>query len=164
MGQYNTDLQLQSYHCHCFEPDNILTSFGYIRVFREIQVSVYIRCAKRWLTNKQLWQNRRTIQQMTSTDPQNGTLDESHSSRNSVRIQASLVAPSRWHPVNRAPFCWRRLGGSAWIASSLWNCRRPNFRTSQSCFLSSNWFSECEHPFIDKARFVSEPTLPSAQR
>ena len=34
-----------------------------------------------------------------------------------------------------------------------------NFWTSQCSFLSSNWFSECEHPFI---YFISEPAVPSA--
>ena len=29
------------------------------------------------------------------------------------------------------------------------DCRSPNFWTSQSCSLLSNWFFECEHPFID---------------
>ena len=34
---------------------------------------------------------------------------------------------------------------------------QPNFWTSQSCFLSSNWFFECEHPFIDKPMVITEP-------
>ena len=41
----------------------------------------------------------------------------------------------------------KRRGGSAWITSILWSRRSPNFWTSQSCFLSSNWFTECEHLF-----------------
>ena len=36
----------------------------------------------------------------------------------------------------------------AWIKSSLWSHRSPNFWTNQSCFLSSNWFQECKHLFI----------------
>ena len=42
---------------------------------------------------------------------------------------------------------------------------KPNFWTSQSCVLSSNWFSECEHPLIDKPMFVTKPDVhvPSAQ-
>ena len=47
-------------------------------------------------------------------------------------------------------FTEERKGGSAWIASTLWSRRSPNFWTSQSCFLSSNWFFQCEHPFSDK--------------
>ena len=27
--------------------------------------------------------------------------------------------------------------------------------TSQSCFLSSNWFFECEHPFIDRTKVIT---------
>ena len=44
----------------------------------------------------------------------------------------------------------RRKGGSAWIASTLWSRRSPKFWTSQSCFLSSNRFFQCEHLFSDK--------------
>ena len=44
----------------------------------------------------------------------------------------------------------RRKGSSVWIASTLWSRRSPNFWTSQSCFLSSNQFFLCEHPFSDK--------------
>ena len=29
--------------------------------------------------------------------------------------------------------------------------------TSQSCFLSSNWFFECEHPFIDRTKVITSP-------
>ena len=29
--------------------------------------------------------------------------------------------------------------------------------TSQSCFLSSNWFFECEHPFIDRTKVITIP-------
>ena len=31
-----------------------------------------------------------------------------------------------------------------------------------SCFLSSNWFSVCEHPFIDKLQVITETAVPSA--
>ena len=31
-----------------------------------------------------------------------------------------------------------------------------------SCFLSSNWFSVCEHPLIDKPLVISETAVPSA--
>ena len=44
----------------------------------------------------------------------------------------------------------RRKVGSARIASTLWSRRSPNFWTSQSCFLSSNRFFQCERPFSDK--------------
>ena len=43
------------------------------------------------------------------------------------------------------------------------NCVKPlrspqqNISTSQSCFLSSNWFFECEHLFIDKPMVITEP-------
>ena len=59
--------------------------------------------------------------------------------------------------------CWSRRskGGSAWIGSSLWSRWRSNLWTGQSCFLSSNWFSECEHPFIDKRTDLTEPAVPS---
>ena len=39
--------------------------------------------------------------------------------------------------------------------------RSPNIWTSQSCFASSNWFSECEHPFFNKL-VITEPAVPSA--
>ena len=38
----------------------------------------------------------------------------------------------------------RRKVGSARIPSTLWSRRSPNFWTSQSCFLSSNRFFQCE--------------------
>ena len=44
----------------------------------------------------------------------------------------------------------RRKVGSARIASTVWSRRSPNFWTSQSCFLSSNRFFQCERPFFDK--------------
>ena len=50
----------------------------------------------------------------------------------------------------------------AWIASSLKSRRSPNFWTSQSRFLSSNRFLECEHLFIDKP-MVADPTVLSAR-
>ena len=61
------------------------------------------------------------------------------------------------HFVSRASIC-RLFGGEkealpAWIASR-W--------TSQSHFLSSNWFLECEHLFIDKP-MVTYPTVLSAR-
>ena len=31
-----------------------------------------------------------------------------------------------------------------------------------SCVLSSNWFSVCEHPFIDKPLVITETAVPSA--
>ena len=34
---------------------------------------------------------------------------------------------------------------------------QPNFWTSQSCFLSSNWFFEFEHLFIDKPMVITDP-------
>lgn len=45
----------------------------------------------------------------------------------------------------------RRKGGSAWITSALWSRRRPNFWTSQSCSVSSNWFFQCKQPFSGKS-------------
>ena len=39
----------------------------------------------------------------------------------------------------------------------------PKFRTSQSCSLSSNWFSECEDPFFDKPIVITEPAGASAR-
>ena len=35
------------------------------------------------------------------------------------------------------------------------------FWTSQSFFLSSNWFFECRHQFIDKPIIIVEPAVPS---
>ena len=37
---------------------------------------------------------------------------------------------------------------------SHWNM---NFWTNHSCFLMSNWFSACQHPFIDKSMVITEP-------
>ena len=48
------------------------------------------------------------------------------------------------------------------MASSLESRRSPNFWTSQSRFLSSNRFLECEHLFIDKP-MVTDPTVLSAR-
>ena len=36
-----------------------------------------------------------------------------------------------------------------------------NFWTSQSCFLSSNLFSGCQYPLIDKPMLIIKPTVPS---
>ena len=33
----------------------------------------------------------------------------------------------------------------------------------RSLYVSSNWFSECDHPFIEKAMVISEPTVPGAR-
>ena len=45
------------------------------------------------------------------------------------------------------------------IASSHWSYRSPNFWTRQSCFLSSNWFLQCEHGFIDKSVVITESAV-----
>ena len=37
-----------------------------------------------------------------------------------------------------------------------------NSGTSQSRFFSSNWFSECQHPFIVTLMFITELVVPSA--
>ena len=47
------------------------------------------------------------------------------------------------------------------IASSHWSHRSPNFWTKQSCFLSSNRFFQCEHPFIDQSMVI---TVSAVQR
>ena len=39
----------------------------------------------------------------------------------------------------------------------------PKFRTIQSCSLSSNWFSDCQHQFVVKPRIINEPAVPSAK-
>ena len=72
------------------------------------------------------------------------------------------------HPVTRAFFPLLDRGGeghSAWIASaSLRRRRSPNVWTSQSCLLSSTWFFECVHLFINKPKMViTEPAVPSAR-
>ena len=41
------------------------------------------------------------------------------------------------------------------IASWHWSHRSPNFWTRRSCFLSSNRFFQCEHPFIDKSMVIT---------
>ena len=48
------------------------------------------------------------------------------------------------------------------MASNLESRRSPNFWTSQSRFLSSDRFLECEHLFIDKP-MVTDPTVLSAR-
>ena len=50
----------------------------------------------------------------------------------------------------------RRKGRSTWTSSSVWRRQIPNFLTSQSCFLLSNWFSEFERRFIDKPMVITE--------
>ena len=45
------------------------------------------------------------------------------------------------------------------IASSHWSHLSPNFWTRQSCFLSSTWFFQCEHPFIDKSMVITESAV-----
>ena len=48
---------------------------------------------------------------------------------------------------------------------ALWSHRTSNFWTCQSCFLPSNWYSECEHPFqFDKLMVITdEPAVQSAR-
>ena len=48
---------------------------------------------------------------------------------------------------------WKR--GVPSIASCHWSHRSPNFWTRRSCFLSSNRFFQCEHPFIDKSMVIT---------
>ena len=66
------------------------------------------------------------------------------------KIKVGSLPTLRAEPPFAFFFTEERKGGSAWIASTLWSRRIPNFWTSQSCFLSSNWFFQCEHPFRDK--------------
>ena len=54
--------------------------------------------------------------------------------------QRSANSASRASSV-LSSWVWRRKRGSDWIASILWSRRNPTFWTSQSCSLSSNWFS-----------------------
>ena len=56
----------------------------------------------------------------------------------------------------------RRRGLSAWIASSLWSHSNPDFWTSQSCFLSSNWFFNASIHLLIKLLGITEPAVPSA--
>ena len=56
----------------------------------------------------------------------------------------------------------RRKGLSAWIASSLWSHSNPDFWTSQSCFLSSNWFFNASIHLLIKLLVITEPAVPSA--
>ena len=44
------------------------------------------------------------------------------------------------------------------------NPLNPNFWTSQSCFLSSNWFFDCKRLFIDKQVIVTGPAVPLGTR
>ena len=69
-----------------------------------------------------------------------------------------LIEPCEQSHLLSSPWSRRRKGGSAWITSSLWSHRNPYFRISQSCSLSSNWFFEWEHLFIDNPMV----TVPSA--
>ena len=41
------------------------------------------------------------------------------------------------------------------IASCHWSHRSPNFWIRRSCFLSSNRFFQCKHPFIDKSMVIT---------
>ena len=44
------------------------------------------------------------------------------------------------------------------------NHRRPNFWTSESCFLLSNWFFECKHLLLDKPMVTTEPAVYTKHR
>ena len=52
----------------------------------------------------------------------------------------------------------RRKGDSAWIASNLWSRRSPNFWTRQSCFFSSNWFSNSSE-FVEIIRLLERLSI-----
>ena len=56
----------------------------------------------------------------------------------------------------------RRKGLSAWITSSLWSHSNPDVWTSQSCFLSSNWFFNASIHLLIKLLVITEPAVPSA--
>ena len=56
---------------------------------------------------------------------------------------------------------WKKK--TTWIALSFWSGRSPKFSITQSCFLSSNWFFECEHSFIEKPMIMWEATVTSAR-
>ena len=45
------------------------------------------------------------------------------------------------------------------IKWSVFSCWSPHCWTSQSCCLSSIWFSKCEHLFIDKPMVITESAL-----
>jgi len=54
--------------------------------------------------------------------------------------------------------------GSAWVLNRVKPLKSPKpelrFCWSQSCSLSSNWSSECEHPFIDKTMVITPDARP----
>ena len=54
----------------------------------------------------------------------------------------------------------RRKGAPAWIASTPWSHRSPNFRTSQAFFLSSNGFSSVSMCLVIKPMVTIEPAVP----
>ena len=58
-------------------------------------------------------------------------------------------------------FCLRWKGDSTWLKPL--RSPQPKFWTSQSRSLSSNWFFECEHPFIDKPMVITVSAVPSTQ-
>ena len=52
-------------------------------------------------------------------------------------------------------------GYSTWIVSSPFSHLSPISWTTQSCSLWLNWFSKCEHPFIDETMVMIESAVPS---
>ena len=56
----------------------------------------------------------------------------------------------------------RRRGGRS-VHRLLRSHHSPNLLTSQPCFLSWNWFFECEHPFINKPMVLTESAVPSTR-
>lgn len=56
-------------------------------------------------------------------------------------------------------FLRRRKGGSVWMASALWRGRSPNVWSSQSCFVSSNWFSRASSRLVVKPMVIIEPVV-----
>ena len=68
-------------------------------------------------------------------------------------LKSKISNPKKFfhHPCDGVP--------SLGIMLSVFSCQSSHFWTSQSCSVSSNWFSKCKHLFIDKPMITTEPAL-----
>ena len=68
-------------------------------------------------------------------------------------LKSKISNPKKFfhHPCHGVP--------SLGIMLSVFSCQSSHFWTSQSCSVSSNWFSKCKHLFIDKLMITTEPAL-----
>ena len=87
--------------------------------------------------------------------------------KNRANFDYGIMQKLKAHPVLRAELpCFFFLidKEEKRIYLNRVNPLNPNFWTSQTCFLSSNWFFDCMRLFIDKQVIITGPAVPLGTR